>query len=101
MSRNDRRRGGRDRNWGNRDNNSEKIERKNPESHSNERSERRHENRGSASYERRQERRRSQNQVNQKEIEENLFDLTSINYLNVKFCLSFNITVYPLAHFQV
>ena len=71
MSRNDRRRSGRNRNWGNRDNNSEKIERKNPESHSNERSERRHENRGSASYERRQERRRSQNQVNQKEIEEN------------------------------
>lgn len=37
----------------------------------------------------------------QKEIEENLFDLTSINYLNVKFCLSFNISVYLLAHFQV
>ena len=35
----------------------------------------------------------------QKEIEENLFDLTSINYLNVKFCLSFNISIYPLTHF--
>lgn len=61
MSRNDRRRGGRNRNWNNRDNNEK-----------NERSERKqHDNRGSASYERRLERRHFTNSINQKEIEEN------------------------------
>ena len=67
MSRNDRRRGGRNRSWNNRSN-SERSE----ESHGNERMERRqHESRGSASYERRQERRHFANSINQKEIEEN------------------------------
>ena len=74
MSRNDRRRGGRNRNWSNRDNNNEKNERqKSPEARFNERSERsekNHESRGSGSYERRQERRRLLNSVSQKEIEE-------------------------------
>lgn len=75
MSRNDRRRGGRNRNWNNRDNN-EKSERneRNRDSRQNENSERRHESRGSSSYERRQERRRFlslQNQQNQRQIEEN------------------------------
>ena len=60
MSRSDRRRGGKKRNWNGRDTN-EKTER----------SERRHESRGSGSYERRQERRRLlQREQNQKEFEE-------------------------------
>lgn len=73
MSRSDRRRGGRNRNW-NRENNNEKNERqKSQEMRQGEKSERfdrNHENRGSGSYERRQERRRLLNSVSQKEIEE-------------------------------
>lgn len=72
MSRNDRRRGGKNRNYRENSEKYEHSERKPQESKRNERSERKHESRGSASYERRQERRRSITQQNQKEIEENL-----------------------------
>lgn len=74
MSRNDRRRGGKNRNWNNRDNNNEKKDRaKASDSRQNEKSDRfekGHDNRGSGSYERRQERRRLLNSISQKEIEE-------------------------------
>lgn len=68
MSRSDRRRGGRNRNW-NRENNNEKNDRQKSGDKS-ERSEKGHESRGSGAYERRQERRRLLNSVSQKEIEE-------------------------------
>ncbi|MBQ9282096.1 MAG: hypothetical protein IJ207_07825 [Treponema sp.] len=71
MSRNDRRRGGRNQNWNNRDGSTEKNERSERGRSRENRSERKHESRGSGSYERRQERRRILSQVNQKEIEEN------------------------------
>ena len=75
MSRNDRRRGGRNRNWSGRENNekNERVEKSKNDSRTNERNDRKnHESRGSASYERRQERRRfAASSVNQKEIEEN------------------------------
>ena len=75
MSRNDRRRGGRNRNWNSRDNEKTEQSERNERSRRGEsqRSERKnHESRGSASYERRQERRRfAASSVNQKEIEEN------------------------------
>ncbi|WP_294430112.1 hypothetical protein [uncultured Treponema sp.] len=70
MSRSDRRRGGRNQSWSNRENN-EKNSRSEPKKQE-VKSERKHESRGSASYERRQERRRyAASSVNQKEIEEN------------------------------
>jgi len=74
MSRSDRRRGGRNRNWNNHEYNGEKRERQKSQEYRSERDERSdkgHEKRGSGSYERRQERRRLLNSVNQKEIEEN------------------------------
>ena len=68
MSRNERRRGGRNRNYRE---NSEKSDQRKQELRTAERSERKHESRGSGSYERRQERRRSMSLQNQKIFEEN------------------------------
>ena len=91
MSRNDRRRGGRNKNWGSRDNNNEKNERSErdrQESRGSERSGRKHESRGSASYERRQERRHLLNSVNPKEIEENRIAIQAFkeNVLACEIC---------------
>ena len=87
MSRNDRRRGGRNRNWNNRDNNNDRNERS-ERGERNERGERKHESRGSGSYERRQERRRSLSQINPKEIEENQNAIRAFkeNVVNCEIC---------------
>jgi len=68
MSRNDRRRGSRGRNWNNREANDKNEHLERGRNQDTRQSDRRHDNRGNSSYEKRQDRRRS---VNQKEIEEN------------------------------
>lgn len=87
MSRNDRRRGGRNRNWSSRDNNDKNERGKSLDARQNDRSERSekvHENRGSGAYERRQERRRLLNSISQKEIEESRIAIKAFKEQTVK-----------------
>ncbi|MBR1536027.1 MAG: hypothetical protein IJ630_03720, partial [Treponema sp.] len=90
MSRSDRRRGGKNKNWNSRDNSekNERSERNKQELKGNDRSERKHEARGSASYERRQERRHLLNSVNPKELEENRLAIRAFkeNIVNCEIC---------------